>query len=182
MYRKWCYQVKNVISEKLKISTFSKMKRNFFLWKDKLWDVHYYPWAQYLSIIFKKQVYFPKYRRSYKRCCASLIHKTLFIGRILNWKKSGFRWNCECCCEYFEHHIQPDSCIIYRDVIFHNILINFVNIVITLLTTRNEISKIYKDNFNLSLIRVLPCPFSFNLHHGLTILSNKKMLLVETRL
>ena len=42
-----------------------------------LWD---YPWAQYLSIIFKKQVYFPKYKSSYKRCCASL--KNWFLPRL----------------------------------------------------------------------------------------------------
>ena len=52
--------------------TWFQKRSNFFLWKDKLWDVLYYPWAQFLSIIFKKRFFFPKYRRLYKRYCESL--------------------------------------------------------------------------------------------------------------
>ena len=68
-------------SEKGQISTFSKTKEISFCEKTDFGMTFYYPRAQCLSIIFKKQVYFLKYERS---LCVLKARNTIFTaGELL---------------------------------------------------------------------------------------------------
>ena len=102
---------KNVISEKGQISTSSKMKiilhegvvrhvclsvhsqkRILFFWKDKLWDVLYYPWAQCLSMIFKKQVYFSRKIQKVLRVLNNHINNKEMFSRRQIQTHDGICW------------------------------------------------------------------------------------------